>query len=143
MNENEIRKIVENFGAKLYDIEIEKSGDDSIYRVLITKDGGVNLDLCEKISRVLSPYLDTNPPVKGQYYLEVSSAGIERKLTKPEHFVYAVGDLVKLRVADIGKVDGKLKSANNESIVVETKDGEVVVFLSQIQKARTYFEWKS
>jgi ribosome maturation factor RimP len=143
MMENEIKKIVENFGAKLYDTETQRAGDGTIFRVLIMADGGVDLDLCAKISRVLSPYFDTNPPVRGQYFLEVSSPGIERSLTKIEHFVYSIGDKVKLKVTDAGKVEGILKSANNDTIVVETTDVEVSFKLPQIIKAKTYFEWKS
>ena len=56
---------------------------NTIYRVLITKVGGVNLDLCATISYELSPFLDVNPPMSQAYRLEVSSPGIERKLTKP------------------------------------------------------------
>lgn len=143
MIENEIKKIVENFGAKLYDTEVEKTADESIYRVLIMADGGVNLDLCAKISRVLSPFFDTNPPIRGPYYLEVSSPGIERKLTKIEHFVYSIGDKVKLRVIDIGNIEGILKSAKTDTVVVETADGEISFKLPQIIKAKTIFEWKS
>ena len=78
--DKEIQKIVESFGATLYDTELESVDESHIFRVPIQKEGGVDLDLCSSISHVLSPYLDTNPPVKGKYFLEVSSAGIERNL---------------------------------------------------------------
>ncbi|HRF58171.1 MAG TPA: ribosome maturation factor RimP, partial [Campylobacterales bacterium] len=72
MNINEIKKIVESFGATLYDTELVQAGDEGhIFRVSIQKEGGVNLDICADINAVLSPYLDTNPPVKDKYYLEV------------------------------------------------------------------------
>lgn len=144
MIENEIEKIVENFGAKLYDTELEKSGDAYIYRVLIMMEGGVKLEICEKVSRVLSPLLDLNPPTRGQYYLEVSSPGIERKLTKPDHYRYSIGEMIKLKVSNDGKIKGKLRSVDGSSITLEMDDGSVIqVLFSDIHKAKTYFEWKN
>jgi len=141
MTNNEIKKVVESFGATLYGIETEKAGDASIYRVLIQKIGGVDLDLCANISRVLSPLLDTNPPVRGQYYLEVSSPGIERKLTIREHFVMSIGEKIKLKATEAGKHTGALKSVEGDTITVETDNGDVKIALSDIIKAKTTFEW--
>ena len=58
MIEDKISKIVESFGAKLYDVEINKEDGREYFRVFIAKEGGVNLELCQDISRVLSPMLD-------------------------------------------------------------------------------------
>ena len=84
--ESQIAKIIRVNGASLYDIETVTEFDETIYRILITKSGGVSLDMCADISRDLSPFLDVNPPMNGRYRLEVSSPGIERKLLKPVHF---------------------------------------------------------
>lgn len=141
--ETEIKKIVESFGASLYDIELVKSGGESyIFRVSIQKDGGVDLDVCADINAVLSPYLDTNPPVKDKYYLEVGSPGIERSLKKPEHFQKSIGELVKVSLKDSAKLKGKLISADENGIEVEGEDGVQKALYSEISKARTYFEWK-
>jgi len=142
MNINEIKKIVESFGATLYDAELVQAGDEGhIFRVSIQKEGGVNLDVCADINAVLSPYLDTNPPVKDKYYLEVGSPGIERNLRNLEQFQKSVGELVKMSLKNGVKLRGKLISVEGDSISVEA-DEVVKLSFNDISKARTYFEWK-
>lgn len=142
MNINEIKKIVESFGATLYDTELVQAGDEGhIFRVSIQKEGGVNLDVCADINAVLSPYLDTNPPVKDKYYLEVGSPGIERNLRNLEQFQKSVGELVKMSLKNGVKLRGKLISVEGDSISVEA-DEIVKLSFNDISKARTYFEWK-
>lgn len=136
-----IEKVVESLGASLYDIEVVSEFDETIFRIMITKQGGVNLDDCAQISRELSPFLDVNPPMENEYRLEVSSPGIERKLMNPKHFIQSIGEKVKLKIADVGQIIGLLKDANEKEIVIEV-NGETKTFTyPQINKARTYFEW--
>jgi ribosome maturation factor RimP len=139
--DTQIAKIIEANGAALYDTEVVTEFDETIYRVLITKVGGVNLDLCANISHELSPFLDVHPPMNGQYRLEVSSPGIERKLMKPVHFQNAIGEKVKLKIAGGDKRKGMLKSADNNTIVVETKEGTETYPYAELNTCKTYFEW--
>jgi len=117
-----IEKVVESLGASLYDIEVVSEFDETIFRIMITKQGGVNLDDCAQISRELSPFLDVNPPMENEYRLEVSSPGIERKLMNPKHFIQSIGEKVKLKIADVGQIIGLLKDANEKEIVIEVND---------------------
>jgi ribosome maturation factor RimP len=137
----QIAKIVQANGAKLYDTEVVSEFDETIFRVYVTKEGGINLDDCANISNDLSPFLDVHPPVGGAYRLEVSSPGLERKLSKPEHFANAIGERVKLKVPGQDRLKGILKSANDDSIVIETKHGDEEYPYSQIAKAKTYVAW--
>ena len=139
--DTQIAKIIEANGAALYDTEVVTEFDETIYRVLITKAGGVNLDLCADISHELSPFLDVHPPMNGQYRLEVSSPGIERKLTKPIHFQNAIGEKVKLKLGGGEKRKGTLKSADDKGIVVESKQGEESYIYAELNTSKTYFEW--
>jgi ribosome maturation factor RimP len=139
--EEQIAKIIEANGAALYDIETTTEFDETIYRVLITKTGGVNLDLCATISNELSPFLDVHPPMSGQYRLEVSSPGIERKLSKPVHFKNAIGEKVKLKIIGGDKLKGVLKDADNKGITVETKQGEETFSYADLGTVKTYFDW--
>lgn len=139
--ETQISKIVEANGAALYDTEIVTEFDETIFRVLITKAGGVDLDLCATISNELSPFLDVHPPMSGRYRLEVSSPGIERKLTKPVHFKNAIGEKVKLKLGGGEKLKGELTSADNDGIVVTTKQGEEAFKYAQLNTCKTYFDW--
>ncbi len=139
--ESQIAKIIQANGAALYDIETVTEFDETIYRVLVTKSGGVNLDLCATISHELSPFLDVHPPMSQAYRLEISSPGIERKLTKPVHFQNAIGEKVKLKIVGGDKLKGTLISADNDGIVVETKQGKEKFPYSELNTCKTYFEW--
>ena len=139
--ETQISKIIEANGAALYDTEIVTEFDETIFRVLVTKVGGVKLDLCATISHELSPFLDVHPPMSQAYRLEVSSPGIERKLTKPTHFKNAVGEKVKLKLGAGDKLKGVLKSADHDGIVVETKSGDESYTYGELNTCKTYFDW--
>ena len=141
--ESEIKKIVESCGAKLYDIETVTERGKTIYRVIITSPQGVDLQQCAEISNLISPILDVNPPVSGEYNLEVSSPGIERKLTKPVHFENSIGELVKIKHTELGKLKGKIVSCDSESVTI--KDGsskeEKKLAFGDILQAKTYYTW--
>lgn len=138
--ETQIAKIVEANGAFLYDIEVVSEFGETIFRVYLTKVGGVELDLCATISYELSPFLDVHPPMSVPYRLEVSSPGIERKLTKPIHFQNAIGEKVKFKVSG-EKEKGMLKSADSACVVIETKEGEQTYNYSDLTRCKTYFDW--
>lgn len=139
--ETQIAKIIEANGADLYDIEVVTEFEETIFRVLVTKAGGVNLDLCATISHELSPFLDVHPPMSERYRLEISSPGIERKLSKPVHFKNAIGEKVKLKTKSGDKLKGTLKRVEKNGIVIETKQGEESLEYGEISTAKTYFEW--
>lgn len=135
-----IEKIVEQSGLLLYDIETESREGHGTYRVLLhSSEGGVTLDQCEKIARLLSPLMDTNPPFGGAYSLEVSSPGVERPLKNRRHYELSLGELVKLTTKENKKIVGKLLEAVDEGVRVEGQ--ESMIPYSQISRARTYFEW--
>ena len=134
-----IKNIVEDNGCELYDIELTEEGGHKYYRVYITKPGGVSLKDCAAINNLISPIFDIEDPVDGKYFLEVSSPGIERKLTKPEHFEKSIGENVKVTLNDGTKVKGQLKSfVNNEAEI-----GKEKVKFDDIKKAKTYIEWNT
>jgi ribosome maturation factor RimP len=119
---------VERLGYELADLELRLSGRDSVVRVFIDKPQGVGLEDCEAVSRQVSAVLDVEDPVPGHYVLEVSSPGLDRKLTKPAHYRRYVGDdvRVQLRVPLEGrkKFRGKLLAASEDTIQIEV-DGQV------------------
>ena len=139
--EKQIASIVEVSGANFYDTETVTEGKNTIYRVYITKEGGISLDLCAQISHELSPFLDVNPPMGGRYLLEVSSPGLERKLTKPQHFKNAIGEKIKLKIIGVDKLKGTLKSADNQGITVTTKHGDESYEYGELGTVKTYIDW--
>ena len=139
--EESIKLAVESLGAKLYDITTTKEHDRNIFRVLVTADGGISLDKCAEISRMISPILDVDEPMSGEYTLEVSSPGIERKLRKKEHFIASVGEKVKIKDFATETYKGELIFADNDKIVVKTEFGDEELTYDSILAAATYFEW--
>lgn len=139
--EESIKLAVESLGANLYDIVNAKEHDRNIFRVLVTTPNGISLDKCAEISRMISPILDVDEPMGGEYILEVSSPGIERKLRKKEHFIASVGEKVKIKNFATETYKGELISADNEKIIVKTEFGEEEITYDNILAAATYFEW--
>jgi len=137
----QIEKIVKANGADFYGTETVQENDSTIFRVYITKEGGVTLDLCAEISNELSVFFDVNPPMHGAYFLEVSSPGIERKLELPKHFISAVGERVKFKINGGDKERGLITSADDSGFTIEKKGEEVHFEYTNISKAKTYFEW--
>ena len=135
-----LNELVKECGVELYDTEIANENGRAIYRIYITKNGGVSLDDCEKVSRLLSPIFDVQPPISGDYNLEVSSPGLERKLSEARHFKASLGELVKAQTAE-AKFAGRLVKADNESIALENDEGVFELKIGDIKKAKTYLEW--
>lgn len=118
---------VERLGYELADLEVRLGGKGGLVRVFIDKPEGIDLDDCEKVSLAVSALLDVEDPVPGNYSLEVSSPGLDRKLTKVEHFQRFEGETVKVQmrfpIDGRRRFRGTLVSSNDENIVVEV-DGE-------------------
>ena len=126
---------------KNIDIVNVKENDTSIYRIFITSKDGINLDKCAEISRLISPLLDVHEPLGGKYNLEVSSPGIERKLKRPAHYISSIGENVSIKDYDKNIVKGKLKSADENEIVVVAEHGEEIITYDEISSASTYHDW--
>lgn len=141
--ESDIKSVVESVGGSLYDTVITSDFGETIFRVSVTEKGSksISLDKCVEISRLLSPLLDVTPPVAGEYRLEVSSPGIERKLIKIEHFENSVGEKVQITLKGKEKLQGVLVGVQGNDIRVQIDEEEIVVPFADIVKARTYFEW--
>lgn len=146
--ESDIASLVKSVGLELYDTSIVSENDETIYRVSVIspniidgKKEGVSMDACVELTHLISPLLDVTPPVGGEYRLEVGSPGIERKLSKLEHYKLSLGELVSLVLLSKEKYKGKLLRVEGSTIVLDVEGEEKEIDLGQISKARTYFEW--
>jgi ribosome maturation factor RimP len=99
--------IAEQFGIRIYDVEYVKEGDEYFLNVYIDKDGGVNINDCENVSRLLSDALDKDDPNPDAYTLIVSSPGLGRALTKDRHLQQSIGQDVELHLYKPHSVSGK------------------------------------
>ena len=115
--------IVEQAGCTLWDVEYVKEAGEWFLRVYIDKEGGVDINDCEAVSRPLSDLLDEADPIQGSYTFEVSSAGLDRPLKKPEHFAACAGQQVGVRF--YRPVDGRKEYTG--ALVGCDGDGNVTV----------------
>ena len=90
--------LAKELGLSLWDVQFVKEGADWFLRVFIDKEEGVSIDDCVDMTHALSPVLDKEDPISQEYLLEVSSPGLERRLTRPEHFAAYVGRPVRARL---------------------------------------------
>lgn len=144
MSKDELLKLlepsVEQLGFELADLELKAGGRDGLLRIFIDKAEGIGIEDCEAVSRQVSAILDVEDPLPGNYTLEVSSPGLDRTLTKPDHFRRFMGQdvKVKLRFPLAGRRNfrGALAAADEDRIEVEV-DGELHSLpLATIESAR-------
>ncbi len=138
-----IEPLVESKGFELVKLDYMpgKQGKLNLY---IDREGGVTIDHCELISNAVSDLLDYHDPITHAYTLEVSSPGIERPLTKIEHFERFEGEKVKVKTSeDIGgrkNFSGTLAGIGADSIYVDLEDGnEVEIPLKLIARANLWY----
>jgi ribosome maturation factor RimP len=145
---SDIKSMVASMDLELYDTAVVNEFDETIFRVSViskefedTKRKSVPLDTYVELTHLLSPLLDVNPPVSGEYRLEVGSPGIERKLTKLDHFQKSIGENVSLTTTEIKKLKAKLIGVDGEKLTFENEEGIFEVDFHDVKKAKTYFEW--
>lgn len=147
--ENKVEKLLEttinNIGYDLYDVLYVKEGKDYYLRIVIDKPEGIDIEDCEKVNNAINDMLDEADYIKDQYFLEVSSPGLERVLRKEKHFLAQIGNniIVKLfKAIDKQKeIQGTLKAYNENGIVLESDEKEIIIENSNIALAKTVFEW--
>lgn len=124
--------IVKAQGCELWDVEYVSEGGQWFLRIYIDKDGGVSIDDCEAVSRAVDPILDEKDPIEGSYTFEVSSAGLERSLTKPEHFHRFLGETVEVKLYKpqngAKAFSGRLEAYGEDGSVTISQNGENITF---------------
>ena len=145
--ENLLKEKIESLGYNLYDVEYVKEGPNYYLRIYIDKETGIDLNDCEKASNEIDELLDKADYIKEQYYLEVSSPGLERQLKKDQHFSQNIGKKVEIKLFkkdNNGKkeYEGTLKSFDQEEIIIETEKGnQINIERKNISQAKTKYEW--
>ncbi len=134
--------VVERAGCTLWDVEYIKEAGSWFLRVYIDKEGGVSIDDCEAVSRPLSDLLDEHDPIEGSYTFEVSSAGADRALKKPEHFEQFQGSEVEVRLyrPREGRKEfvGVLKSYEDGDVTLNVNGAETRFTKQEIALVRLY-----
>ena len=128
--------IAQELGLKIWDVRYLKEGSQWFLRIFIDKDGGVDINDCEAMSRAIDKPLDDLDPIDGEYILEVSSPGIERELVKDRHFEEFLGADIMVRmirpIDGIGKdFKGVLTAYENGEVTVTDHSGENQVTINK------------
>ncbi len=140
-----VRPVVEGAGLELVEVSYRRESGRPVLRVVVDRDGGVDLDTIAETSEKLSRRLDLEGFGRGSYHLEVSSPGIERPLKTPEHFRRFVGSNVKLKTAVL--VDGQrvhqglLLEADEQGASVEVQGTPRRIDYADLASARTVVDW--
>ena len=138
--------IVSKYGVEIYDIEYVKEGSDWYLRAYIDKEGGVNINDCEAVSRALSDELDRTDFISDAYILEVSSPGLGRALKKDKHLQKSIGEAVEIKtykpIDGEKEFAGTLKAYDADTVTLETETaGELVLNRSDIAAIRLAFDF--
>ncbi|MDX1705059.1 ribosome maturation factor RimP [Pseudidiomarina sp.] len=134
-----LQPAVEALGFSLWGVEFVRAGKHSTLRVYIDHEDGVGVDDCAQVSYQASSILDVEDPINTEYYLEVSSPGMERPFFKAAQFADYIGEVaaVELNMAQQGKrkFKGKIAAVDGDQIEFDV-DGEMLkVANSSIKKA--------
>jgi len=136
-----LEPILKENNFELYDVEFVKEAGTFYLRAFIDKEGGININDCELVSRRLSDLLDEKDFIPDAYILEVSSPGLGRALKKDKHFEKSIGEEVEIKLfkaIDKQKdFTGYLESFNDEVIVIsDEKENELEFERSNIASVR-------
>ena len=150
--ESLIKTKIQDLGYNLYDVQYIKEGQNYFLRVFIEKpNGSIDLNDCEKVNDGINDLLDTANYIKKQYFLEVSSTGVEKILRKDKHLEDNIGNKVQINLfkpVDIAnkkqkEIIGTLKKFDSEKIVVGAEEKEIELERKNISQIKTFFDWDS
>ena len=143
--ENLLTDTIGNLGYELYDVEYAKEGKDYFLRIFIDRPEGIDLNDCEKVNEAINDLLDEADYIKEQYFLEVSSPGIERILKKDKHLQSNIGTLIEAKLfKPIEKekmIQGILKEFDERTITIEVNEEKIPIERKNIAVIKTVYEW--
>jgi ribosome maturation factor RimP len=133
--------VAEKLGFNIWDLEYKKEGADYFLRVYIDKEDGISIDDCEQFSRAYSAVLDRDDPIDTHYFLEISSAGLDRRLNKQEHFERYIGTEVDIKLfkpikSRIEILEAKLLEYTPEYIKVQISNEEEIINFKDISQVK-------
>ena len=140
-----IKKPIEDLGYSLYDVQYAKEGKDYFLRIFIDNEKGIDLNDCEKVNNAINDLLDEADYIKEQYFLEVSSPGVERVLRKDNHLQENIEKEVEIKLfkPQDGRKEfiGILKKFDIENIEIEEENEEVVIPRKNISLIKLHYNW--
>jgi len=138
-------RVAHSEGMEVVEVELKGGGGNQVLKISIDKPEGVTHADCELISHQVGTILDVEEVVPGQYTLQVSSPGVERKLLKPSDFERFQGKKVRISlhqpVENRTYWEGTLAGHRDGVVTLETGGKRIEFPLDQVAKANLKFEW--
>jgi ribosome maturation factor RimP len=134
-----LRPAVEETGKSLLGIEYISAGNNSILRLFIDHENGIDVDDCAEVSRQVGALLDVEDPISSEYNLEVSSPGVDRPLFEIAHFQAVVGEIVNIKLSmplnGRRKFKGPLVAIENNNLIIEVDSIDYELPIGNVDKA--------
>ena len=141
-----ITKTVNDIGYSIYDVMYVKEGKDNYLRIFIDNETGISLDDCEKVNNAITDMLDEADIIKDQYFLEISSPGVERHIRKDKQLEEHIKkDIVVKLFKPIGKLKeltGELIKFDEETITLLIEGKEITIERKNISSMKRAFKWE-
>ena len=139
------KPIVEQHGCELWDVEYVREGSEYFLRLYLDKEGGVDINDCEAISRAMDPILDEEDPIPESYHFEVCSAGLERPLKRPSDFERFMGEPIMVKLYrprnGLKEIPGILRGYENGCVTVEAGKETITFQKSEVALVRLRVEF--
>jgi ribosome maturation factor RimP len=143
---DEVQRLVEADGCELWDVSYRTHGSRATLTVTVDDADGVSAERCQQLSKTIGAYLDAADPIPRSYTLIVSSPGIERVLTRDEHYTRFAGRLASIRIVE---PDGKRRSlagrlgglVDGQVLLTLESDETIRLPMESIEETRLRFDW--
>ncbi len=140
--EDLVKPIIENLGYKVYDVMYQKEGKGNYLRIFIDSDKGIDLNDCEKVNDSITDILDEKDYIKAQYFLEISSPGLERNLRRDEQFLANINKKIEVHLYNSINnkkiITGILKEYTKDYLIIDN----IKIENSNIASAKTIYNWE-
>ena len=137
--------IVKQHGCELWDVEYVREGSEYFLRLYLDKEGGVDINDCEAISRAVDPVLDEKDPIAESYHFEVCSAGLERALKRPSDFQRFMDSPIMVKLYrprnGLKEIPGILRGYEDGKITVEAGKETITFQKSEVALVRLRVEF--
>ena len=141
-----VKNPIENLGYQLYDVQYAKEGKDYFLRIFIeNQNGQISLEDCEKVNNEIEELLDTADYIKEQYFLEVSSTGVEKIIRKEKHLEENIDEYISINlfkpINNSKEFIGILKKFDDEAIYIEVNGEVIELERKNISLIKKYYDW--
>ena len=137
--------VVQANGCELWDVEYVREGSEYFLRLYLDKDGGVDINDCEAVSRAMDPILDEADPIPTSYHFEVCSAGLERVLKRPGDFARFLGSPVTIKLYKprngLKEIPAILRGYEDGKVTVEAGKETITFEKSEVALVRLRVEF--